>query len=501
MVEKDYRVYTAEQVRRLDQSAIVGHGIPGIDLMESAGRSTFEAAVDAWPEARRWQVLCGGGNNGGDGYIIARLAREAGLEVAVCTLKDPSGLSGDAALAAERWRQAGGAVQRWPLKGLEHCDLVFDALLGTGLDREPGGDFAAAIEQVNRSGKAVVAVDIPSGLNADTGVVMGCAIRADLTVTFIGNKRGLFTADGPDYAGRVKFCDLGTPLTVMDSEPNSGILIQESLLIELFPKRPRNSHKGSYGWVLGVGGDSGMSGAVRLAGEAALRSGAGKVTLATRSVHAGWVNLACPELMVRGVEDAAQLEELVRQVDVLVAGTGLGRSDWSEDMMNVCLQAPVPAVIDADGLNFLARINTGSVERLRNNWILTPHPAEAARLLKSSAFDVQSDRVGAALKLAGLYCAVVVLKGCGSVVAAPDGRYAICPFGNPGMATAGTGDVLAGVIGAVIAQGDGDLWQAAMGGVLAHALAGDLAAAEQGERGMLASDITALLPAVLNPVR
>jgi NAD(P)H-hydrate epimerase len=252
--------------------------------------------------------------------------------------------------------------------------------------------------------------------------------------------------------------------------------------------------------LLGVGGDSGMSGAVRLAGEAALRGGAGKVTLATRSAHAGWVNLACPELMVRGVEDASQLEELYSQVDVLVTGTGLGQTDWSEQMFNACLKSSIPTVIDADGLNFLARTQPGSGELPRGKWILTPHPAEAARLLKSSAREIQSDRVGAALSLARLYRAVVVLKGCGTVVAAPDGRYAICPFGNPGMATAGTGDVLAGVIGAMVAQGIGDLWRAAMGGVLAHALAGDLAAAEQGERGMLASDITDRLPRVLNPV-
>jgi hydroxyethylthiazole kinase-like uncharacterized protein yjeF len=501
MVDRVHRLYTAEQVRRLDRCAIDGHGIPGIDLMERAGRSTFEVAREAYPEACRWQVFCGGGNNGGDGYIVARLAREAGLEAVVCALKDPAELSGDAAIAAERWRQAGGEVQAWPLSNLGHCDLVFDALLGTGLDREPKGGFAEAIGLINRSGKAVVAVDIPSGLNADTGVAQGLAVAANITVTFIGNKRGLFTADAPDYAGKVEFYDLDTPQSVRDSEPDYGILIQESLLTELLPRRRRNSHKGSYGWVLGVGGDLGMSGAVRLAGEAALRSGAGKVTLATRSEHAGLVNLACPELMVRGVEDASQLEALSGQVDVLVTGTGLGQTEWSEQMIKACLKSPAPTVIDADGLNFLAQTGPGSVELPRGRWILTPHPAEAARLLKSSARQVQSDRVGAALSLARLYQSVVVLKGCGTVVAAPDSRYAICPFGNPGMATAGTGDVLAGVIGAMVAQGIDDLWRAAMGGVLAHALAGDLAARELGERGMLASDITDRLPRVLNPAQ
>jgi NAD(P)H-hydrate epimerase len=500
MADNVSRLYTAEQVRRLDRCAIDGHGIPGIDLMERAGRCTYEAARGAWPDARRWRVYCGGGNNGGDGYIIARLAREAGLDVMVCALKSPAGLSGDAAIAAQRWLQAGGEVQSWPPGQEEHCDLLVDALLGTGLDREPAGDFASAIDWINRSGKPVVAVDIPSGLNADSGVAMGLAVVADLTVTFIGSKRGLFTADGQDHAGKVKFHDLETPQSVRDSEPDSGILIQEYLLTELLPPRRRNSHKGSYGWVLCAGGDNGMSGAVRLAGEAALRGGAGKVTLATRTAHAGLVNLACPELMVRGIEDVEQLRVLCSLVDVLVTGTGLGRSDWSEQVIIACLETALPAVIDADGLNYLARLQPGSAEPPRGNWILTPHPAEAARLLKTTAKQVQSDRVGAAIGIARLYQSVVVLKGCGTVIAAPDGRYAICPYGNPGMATAGTGDVLAGVIGAMLAQGIDDMWCAAMAGVLAHALAGDLAAAEQGERGMLASDITDRLPRVLNPV-
>jgi len=445
-------------------------------------------------------VFCGGGNNGGDGYIVARLAKEAGMEAVVCALNDPTGLRGDAAIAAARWREAGGDVMIWPPVDSGECDLVIDALLGTGLDREPAGDYGAAVDFINQSGKAVVAVDIPSGLNADSGVAMGRAVAADITVTFIGSKRGLYTADGPDYAGEVRFDDLGTPRSVRDSEPDCGILIQESLLREVLPERRRNSHKGSYGWMLGVGGNSGMSGAVRLAGEAALRSGAGKVTLATRAEHAGLVNQGCPELMVRGVEKAAQFGELLGQVDVLVTGTGLGQTNWSEELLRACLEATVPVVIDADGLNLLARLAAESAEFPRNNWIMTPHPAEAGRLLRCGAREIQQDRVGAALRLAEHYRAVVALKGCGTVVADPSGRYAICPFGNPGMASAGSGDVLAGVIGAMVAQGL-DLWHAALAGVLAHALAGDLAAAHIGERGMLASDITAHLPAVLNPPR
>ena len=251
--------------------------------------------------------------------------------------------------------------------------------------------------------------------------------------------------------------------------------------------------------MLGVGSDHGMSGALRLCGEAALRSGAGKVTLATRAEHASLVNLSCPELMVRSMEQDGALADLLEELDVLVTGTGLGQSDCSAEMFRVCMDAKVPVVLDADGLNLLARLysHPSKEELPLEHWILTPHPAEAGRLLGCTAREIQQDRVGAAQRLARKYHAVVVLKGCGTVVADPAGRYAICPLGNPGMASAGTGDVLAGIIGAMLAQGL-DLWDAATTGVVAHAAAGDLVAMQQGELGMLASDITACLPLVLN---
>jgi NAD(P)H-hydrate epimerase len=503
MVDQADRLYTAEQVRRLDQCAIEGHGIPGIELMERAGRAVFEAACEDWPHAQRWLVVCGAGNNGGDGYIVARLAHAAGLEVTLCALKAPETLGGDAATAAQRWADAGGRCAAWPIAGSGEFDLVVDALLGTGLDREPAGAYGEAVDAMNAIGPAgcpVVAVDIPSGLHADTGVILGRAVHANLTVTFIGNKRGLFTADGPDCAGSVHFCDLQTPDSVRDSESNSGILIREQIISKLLPERHRNSHKGSYGWLLAVGSDHGMSGAIRLCGEAALRSGAGKVTLVTRPDHASLVNLTCPELMVRGMDNGTQLAALLKEVDALVTGTGLGRSEWSRSMFDSCMAAPVPVVLDADGLNLLAQ-RPPEVEQAalpRGRWIMTPHPAEAGRLLGCSAAEVQRDRVAAAQHLAQRFEAVVVLKGCGTVIAGPAGRYAICPLGNPGMATAGTGDVLSGVIGAMLAQGL-DCWEAAQAGVVAHARAGDLAAGRHGERGLLASDITRMLPAVLNP--
>jgi NAD(P)H-hydrate epimerase len=494
------RLYTAGQVRRLDESAIEAHGIPGIELMERAGRSVFESAKRACPDSNNWLIFCGGGNNGGDGYIIARLAREAGLNATVCALKSMDSLSGDAAIAASRWREAGGDTQAWPAKNINSYDLLVDALLGTGLDRAPEGDYAAAIDLMNQAPARIVAVDIPSGLHSDTGNVLGLASSAFLTVTFIGRKRGLFTSDGPDYAGDVQFSDLGTPDTVRDSVPDSGILIRENIIKSHLPVRRRNSHKGSFGWVLGIGGNSSMSGAVRLCGEAALRSGAGKVTLATNPDHAALVNLTCPELMVRGVRRGKQLQSLLSQVSVIVIGTGLGQTSWSEDLFKTCMKTDVPIVLDADGLNILARLFPGMGKQAlpRGNWILTPHPAEAGRLLGMPPGEVQQDRVAVAQQLSGRFDAIVVLKGCGTVIADQKGRYAICPLGNPGMASAGTGDVLAGVIGALVAQRL-DLWDAATTGVVAHAAAGDLAASQLGERGMLASDITHRLPIVLNP--
>jgi len=498
MAVETQRLYTAAQVQRLDKCAIEDHGIPAIDLMELAGHSVFELARLKFPDSQRWLIFCGGGNNGGDGYIVARLALEAGLHAIVVALKCMDDLSGDAATAASRWHDAGGKTRHWPVPDLESFDLLVDALLGTGLDRAPAGHYGDVIAMINKSVAAVVAVDIPSGLNADTGQVWGIAVEADLTVTFIGRKRGLYTADGPDFAGDISFSDLQLPGSIQDSILDSGILIRENLLQENLPPRRRNSHKGSFGWILGVGGTIGMSGALRLCGEAALRSGAGKVTLATHPEHAAMLNLACPELMVLGVERAEQLQELLQQVDVVVTGTGLGRDSWADGLLRACLKSTVPVVVDADGLNILAGLHTEmeKTDLPTGHWILTPHPAEAARLLGKRSSEVQEDRVRCAQQLAQRYKAVVVLKGCGTVIADQNGRYAICPLGNPGMATAGSGDVLAGVIAAFLAQGLNP-WDAALTGVVAHSWAGDMAAGLLGEQGMLASDITQQLPAVL----
>jgi len=493
MTDQNHKLYTAGQVRELDNAAINKFGIAGYVLMKRAGRAVVDEALGRFPSATRWLIMCGPGNNGGDGYVVAKLASDAGIDVTLCSLTREEQLKGDAALACTDWRSAGGEVSGWPLSGELSFDLAFDALLGTGITREVDGVFQQAIEFLNQLDCPKIAIDIPSGLNADTGCVMGCIVEAQSTVTFVGRKRGMYTASGPDYCGSILFDDLGIPPEVSQSsdvaDEIAGLLLYEAWLARVIGSRLNNSHKGSYGHVLAVGGICGMSGAIRLCGEAALRSGAGRVTLATDPRHASLINLSCPELMVSGVESNSELQFILSEDHVIAVGPGLGRTSWSESLLRVCLDSNAPLVVDADGINLLAEMDSYKQRHPHRNWILTPHPAEAARLLGIEVIDVQQDRVGAAQTIAGQYGASVVLKGCGTVIAAPDGEYAICPFGNPGMATAGSGDVLTGIITALLGQGL-TCQEAAMGGTLAHALAGDIAARKFGQMALIASDIS-----------
>jgi NAD(P)H-hydrate epimerase len=325
MSELPAKLYTAEQVRRLDACAIQERGIAGYELMNRAAGAVFAVARQRFPNARNWVLVCGAGNNGGDGYVLARLALRAGLDTALYALKPPDQLAGDAHTAALDCLKAGGIVRSWPPEPpARQPDLLIDALLGTGLDRSVEGDYRAAIEWMNAQHCPRLAVDIPSGLNADTGQVMGLALRADATVSFIGLKRGLLTCDGPDFTGELIFDSLQVPPDTYDSVKNSGIVIHEKLLTELLKPRARNTHKGQFGHVLVAGGNTGMAGAVRLAGEAALRTGSGLVSVATHGAHAATLNLARPELMVSGIDDEGDLEPLLERATVLAFGPGLG---------------------------------------------------------------------------------------------------------------------------------------------------------------------------------
>lgn len=508
MSEINHKLYTAAQVRGLDNAAIHEFDIAGYELMSRAGSAILNAAGKYFPHACRWLILCGPGNNGGDGYVLARLAAATGVHVTLCSLFDPERLQGDAATAYQYWCEASGKTLNWPqfcekhhapdgLQAAIRCDglgfdLVIDALLGTGIDRDAEGIFKDAIELINASTVPVIAVDIPSGLNADTGCVMGAAVQAQLTVSFVGRKRGMFTAAGPDHVGRIIFDDLGVPAQAARFLPDSnaaGELLAASYLADVLKRRASNSHKGSYGEVLAIGGAKGMSGAILLCGEAALRSGAGIVRLATDAEHAAWINLSRPELMVTAISNGSDLHPWLQTSPVLALGPGLGRSDWSKSLLRTGLKSTLKMVLDADALNLMAEIDWRAADLPSSDRVLTPHPAEAARLLGITTKAVQQDRIGQAQTLARRFQAVVVLKGCGSVIASPDGHYAICPFGNPGMATAGSGDVLTGIIAALLAQGL-SCREAATAGVLAHALAGDLAARRHSEMGMLAGDIS-----------
>jgi NAD(P)H-hydrate epimerase len=495
MSDTSYKLYTAGQVRGIDYAAIHELGIAGYELMKRAGKAVLDDARNRFPSAGHWLIICGGGNNGGDGYVVARLAVDAGIKVTVCSLVEPERLKGDAAKAYSDWQGSGGRTGNWPLSDDSSFDLAMDALLGTGIDRAVEGRFREAIVFLNQLPCPKYAIDIPSGLNADTGAVMGGAVRAQNTMTFVGRKRGMYTADGPDFCGHIGFDDLDIPSAAADScAETAGELLSLDSLAGLLKPRSRNSHKGSYGHVFAVGGLKGMSGAIRLCGEAALRSGAGRVTLATDPAHATLVNLSRPELMVKAVASGDELPSILNGSQVIAVGPGLGLTDWSESLLRTCLGTQATLVVDADALNLLARQSHKNSVR-RENWILTPHPAEAARLLDCEVSEIQKDRVFAAVNIAQRYGASVVLKGCGSVIAEPSGNYAICPLGNPGMATAGSGDVLTGIIAALVGQGL-SCFAAAKAGVVAHSAAGDLAADNVGEMALIAGDIIDHLPGV-----
>lgn len=486
------RLYSAAQVRELDRRAIERQGIPGYTLMQRAGEACWNEIRRRWPRARQLAVVCGGGNNGGDGYVIARLARGAGLPVTLY-LVGPAAGKGDAVKARADWLAGGGTEALLLPDALQGAEVVVDALFGIGLSRPLQGPAAAAVDAMRSAraqGAGVLAVDIPSGLDADSGRLWGAAVQADVTLSFIGRKLGVETGDGPACAGERLFDDLGVPPETYEGLAPEATLLGVEELPRLLPRRPRDAHKGSHGHVLVVGGDTGMCGAALLAGQAALRSGAGLVTLATRSAHAATLTAAQPELMCQGIEDPALLRRLMERADVVAIGPGLGQDDWGLGLLAEVLDSSLPLVMDADALNLLAR------EPIRrDNWVLTPHPGEAARLLKLGTVEVQRERPAVALALARRYGGVAVLKGAGSLVAGAQLR--LCDRGNPGMGVGGMGDALTGIIAALIAQGL-QLEQAAGAGVLVHALAGDLAAAA-GERGLLPSDLISHLRRVVNP--
>ncbi|HEU5282948.1 MAG TPA: NAD(P)H-hydrate dehydratase [Burkholderiales bacterium] len=484
-------VYTTADVRAIEQAAVASGHAP--NLMERAGLAAAEIARERLLEGRKSVlVLAGPGNNGGDGFVLARHLKAWWYRVSVLFVGDRTGLGADAAAAHDEWLAAGGDIASELFE--ETFDLVVDALFGIGLERDIAGRHAELIEWINRQPAPVLALDIPSGLHADRGRVLGTAVEADHTVTFIALKPGLLTLEGPDHAGEIHVRDLG--LAVEALRPAQGHLVGSSVLGSVLPRRRRDSHKGSYGSVGIVGGAPGMAGAGLLAGRAALRLGAGRVYLGILDPHAPGVDLGQPELMLRSAEEVLAIDHLT----CLVVGPGLSQSPQARSAVALALERDLPLVLDADALNLIgAHDALQDVCRARHApTVLTPHPAEAGRLLQAATGQVQADRLAAALRLAADYGAATVLKGAGSVLAFPDGRWRINTTGNPGLASAGMGDVLSGILGALIAQGASSEAALAAGVHLHGAAADAVLAAHGGPIGMTGAEIIDAARALLN---
>ncbi len=475
-------LYTAAQVREIDRTAISTLGIAGFVLMQRAAAAGWRVLKKRWPNARRIVVLCGPGNNGGDGYLLARTAKDAGLDARVIAVGMPAESSPDALRAHGEWVASGGKVVT-STDPIPEADVYVDAMFGTGLKRPLDGFARLLVDHVNRFPTRVLALDVPSGIDSDTGNVLRSAVRATATISFVAHKRGLFTSDSLDYRGTLVLDSLGLPSDLYERFDADADLLDMAHMSRWLPPRARNANKGKFGHVLTIGGDNGMAGAVRMAGEAAMRVGAGLTSIATRPENIAAINAARPELMAHGCADAASLAALMKRATVVAIGPGLGQSAWSRAMLGAGIVTDKPTVLDADALNMLSQ----KFFPLPHTAVLTPHPGEAARLLATDVPAIESDRFKAAREIANRYRAVVVLKGAGTLIAHPAGPLAVCPWGNPGMSTGGMGDVLTGIIAGLLAQGL-NAWRAARLGVALHAQAGD-AVARNGEAGMIATDL------------
>ncbi len=472
-------VYVTADIRRIEEAA--GHVSPS--LMERAGAAAAELAAKlAGDTGKDVLVLAGPGNNGGDAFEVATLLKAKFFRVAVVSPADPAAMPADAAKAAAKWRAAGGEVLASVPDG-RHWGLVVDGLFGIGMAREPSAEYAQLIDTANAQPCPRLALDLPSGIESDTGRALGRALRATHTITFIALKPGLLTLDGPDHCGKVTVADLGLDVRALLA-PTGWVAGRELFASALTP-RPRNFHKGMAGSVVVLGGASGMIGAALLAGRAALKLGAGRVYVGLLAHDAPGVDSGAPELMLRHPDEALGMD-----VDAFVVGPGLGQGERAEAIVGAALAIDAPCVLDADALNLISE-NEGlrrECVRRKGETLLTPHPAEAARLLLLKTEDIQRDRLAAARRLAGEFNAHVVLKGNGSMLAARDGHWFVNTTGNPGMASAGMGDVLSGFLGALLAQGCTGETALVLGVHLHGAAADERARLGEGPVGIIASE-------------
>jgi hydroxyethylthiazole kinase-like uncharacterized protein yjeF len=508
------KLYTVNSVVQLEQIAINQYGIPAYELMQRAGEAVFNVVSTNYSQHKKIVVICGAGNNAGDGYVVARLAKQSGYDVRVYSLIDPAVLNNEALLAYRDWMDASENKNSYTSVDpsfLEEADVIIDAIFGTGLSREVKAEWAECIEMINNVPTPVISVDIPSGLIADTGAISGVAVRADVTVSFIGLKQGLFTAQASDVCGQLIFDDLALPAEVYSHVECDARLINH-INLALLLERKSSSHKGCFGHVLIAGGNSGMAGAVILAAKAALRTGAGLVTIVTVPQNLSAISCAVPEAMVK-VCDKDSIEDLFREdfindITHVAVGMGLGQNTWSLKLLKHCVRLNIPMLIDADALNIIAKVGINNLAvSSAKSVVITPHPGEAARLLTTdrevSSSDIQTDRFKAVRALRALFndfdsCSVI-LKGSGTLIF--DGKILkICQLGSAAMAAPGMGDVLSGVCIALLAQNKAmsevTINEISELAVCIHAAAADTVS-DGKTRGLLASDVINALPGVL----
>lgn len=479
-------LYSVEQARKLDCIAIKTQSIEGITLMTRAGKDAFSLLQSLCPQMQSITVFCGTGNNAGDAYVVAHEALLAGKQANVIALSPTYTLAKDALLAYQTYIDAGGVVANYKADLAVNSDVIVDGLLGIGINRDLTGLYAQAVTTINQSNSLVLSLDIPSGLQANSGHVMGMAVKANYTITFIALKKGLFTGLAADYCGNIYFSSLAVPNQIyQEIYSNTQRIINANM-----PPRKRCLHKGNNGHVLVIGGDQGFGGAVLLAAEGSARAGAGLVSIATHATHANSIAIIKPELMCFGVATKEDFLPLLQRASVYALGPGLGKSQWAQQLLHLTLNTQKPVVVDADALNLLAE-NPIYCTR----WILTPHPGEAARLLRCSVIAIQQDRFRAVSKLQQKYGGVVILKGVGTLIANGKMIYVV-NTGNPGMASGGMGDLLTGIVAALIAQG-WSLIDAATTAVYIHGKAADRASTK-GERGLLATDLLTYIQQLVN---
>jgi NAD(P)H-hydrate epimerase len=490
------KLYTVEQIREIEKLAVQS-GFSEKQLMESAAESALDLIFNEMPDnANDIVIFCGTGNNGGDGYTLAKLAAiEEGCRVRVRHVGPLNKLSKLTQKALEACQKVGIDIKKFDENEDLYAEIYVDALLGTGIKNNVTKEYEKAIEFINnRFGTFCLSLDVPSGIDANTGKILGTAVHADTNITFIGQKAGLMTGEGSDHAGDVALSQLKIPDRLFDFfNKSTAETIDPGELIFKMPFRKKHMHKGFFGHVLIIGGDIGMSGAPLMAGLGALRSGAGLVTIATHPEHANYISPNHPELMCYGVSTAADLKPLMERATVIVIGPGLGQKTWGKTLLQAALKTMKPLIVDADALNLLSK---NPIKK--DHWILTPHPGEAGRLLDIETSQVQEDRYAAIRELQKRFGGIVILKGAGTLIKNNiDDIIKVCVLGNPGMATGGMGDVLTGVVAGLVAQ-DVSPEHAAECAVYFHAASGDTAAIENGMRGMMATDLLPFIQKAVN---